>query len=280
MNFEDEEYVRLYTRDTVTMKRIGWEGRTVLWHLMRKVEGSGVLELDAGDDAAEAVAALCDLSEELARTGLERLASRGVTELHGSSLVLVKFVEAQNARRSDRLRAQDYRDRKRANSPDETDESLRSVTDRHDSSPLSLSLSLPVPLPKIRSDGPGGPDIAKSDLDSFAPDPKALKQAKTPKKPGWRRFPVAFLPDDSHRKLAQQLGVSLAAELEAIRDHEFVKPKTDPAATLRTWLRNAAKFRRAGSFFADEQGGAPTKLATLADIDRLLGADQPDPGLS
>lgn len=144
MNFEDEEYVRLYSRDTVTMKKIGWEGRTVLWHIMRKVESSGVLELEDGDDEAEAVALLCDVPVDLARIGLDKLASRGVTQRHGSSLVLVRFVEAQTARRSDRLRAQDYRDRQKIKLLEEIEQSSRGVTANHDSSLPASPLHLPA----------------------------------------------------------------------------------------------------------------------------------------
>lgn len=85
MNFEDEEYVRVYCRDTPTTDRIGWEGRTVLWHLERVVPKSGVLELDENDDLVEVVASLCKLPEDLTKAGLERLASRGVTRRHAAA---------------------------------------------------------------------------------------------------------------------------------------------------------------------------------------------------
>lgn len=158
MNFEDEEYIRVYVRNTATTKMLGWEGRTVLWHLERVVEKSGVLELEEGDDLTEVVAALCDLPIEITKLGLERLASRRVTIRHAASLTIVRFVEAQNAKRSDRLRAQDYRDRQKleaqASFPEKAEEkpgASRGVTPRHDSSllalPLPASPCLALPLP-------------------------------------------------------------------------------------------------------------------------------------
>jgi hypothetical protein len=84
-------------------------------------------------------------------------------------------------------------------------------------------------------------DISSGDLASFAPEPAKLR-AKRPVKSQWRRFPADFEPDETHRKLAAQLGLNLAQQLAEIRDHEFAKPKSDAAATLRTWLRNAPKF--------------------------------------
>lgn len=156
MNFEDEEYVRLYCKDTVTVRKIGWEGRLVLWEIMRKVDLAGVLDLQAEDDEVEAVASLIGVPEEIVRVGLERLASRGVTSHHGPNLVVTRFVEAQNAKRSDRLRAQEYRDRKRletlaasnaqSQSAEESDAASQGVTNNNESSrTVTIRHSLPCP---------------------------------------------------------------------------------------------------------------------------------------
>jgi len=101
-----------------------------------------------------------------------------------------------------------------------------------------------IPLTPSES-APPGADLARADLDSFAPDPpkERKKREKRPTRAEkWVRFPVEFEPDESHRRLASSLGLNLAAQLALIRDHEFTKPKSDPAATLRNWLRNAVKF--------------------------------------
>jgi hypothetical protein len=166
MNFEDEEYVRVYCKDTITIQKIGWEGRLVLWELLRKVDTTGILDFDRNDDLVEAIATLVRVPEEIVRVGLERLASRGVTVRHESSLEIVKFVEAQTAKRSDRLRAQEYRDRKRTGSTEQRDDSSRNVdkpndssrhvTDSHDSSlpalpcPASPCPALPRPAEEAR----------------------------------------------------------------------------------------------------------------------------------
>lgn len=117
-----------------------------------------------------------------------------------------------------------------------------------ESKPLSLPLPLPKSLPERDPPTPSvfapqglDRDISSDDLASFAPDP-VKKPRKIATRTQWRRFPPDFVPDDSHRKIAAELGLSLAQQLTLIRDHEFVKPKSDAAATLRTWLRNAPKF--------------------------------------
>ena len=135
LNFEDEPYVRVYSRKTLTFKRLGWEGRTVLWHLMLEADRSGVIDVGLGD-AIEAVADIIELPVEVVRVGLERLASHGVTERHEASLVITNFIEAQEAKRPDRVRAKEYRQRHRAEKrkttpPNNPDEYAETVTPRH-----------------------------------------------------------------------------------------------------------------------------------------------------
>lgn len=57
-----------------------------------------------------------------------------------------------------------------------------------------------------------------------------------------RRAPPEFEPAESHRELARQHGVDLAAELEKFRDHEYAAPRTDWTAAFSNWLRRAAEF--------------------------------------
>jgi hypothetical protein len=83
----------------------------------------------------------------------------------------------------------------------------------------------------------------------------------TPKGVRSRRPPAAFAPDDSHRVIAEERGIDLAAQLAAFLDYEFAAPKTDWSATFRNWLRKAQPTRR------DGQRAHPTDLA----LARFLG---------
>jgi len=249
MNFEDEEYVRVYTKKTITFRRLRWQGRTLLWHLMLEADRGGVVELGEGEEV-EALVDLLDLPEGVVRVGLERLAALGVTSRHGTTLIIDRFVEAQEARRSDRMRAQEYRERQR--SVTERHEPSREQTERHAASRfVTPPLPSPSPSPALPERDPPTPsvlppqggDIATADLNSFAPDPpKPKARERKPRQAQWSRFPADFEPDESHRKLAAELGLDLQQQLLEIRDHQFKSPKSDPAATLRTWLRNVPKF--------------------------------------
>lgn len=62
----------------------------------------------------------------------------------------------------------------------------------------------------------------------------------------WKRVPETWVPNDQHRALASELGVHFETELANFRDFDFTRPKKDPDATFRTWLRKACEFQQRG----------------------------------
>lgn len=126
MNFEDEHYVRLYTRDTKTWLRWGWEGQCVFALLLRKLDKSGVL--DDIDDPVEDVALLTGIPVEVVQVGLPKVLSSDAMRIVGNCLVAPRYIEAQTARKSDALRAKESRDRRRAVAINAS----RFVTDGHE----------------------------------------------------------------------------------------------------------------------------------------------------
>ncbi len=117
MDWSNERYVRLYTRDTATWKLLNWRARTVLLHLFRKVDRAGVL--DVGDDGIEGLAAVLELPLEIVEPGIEQLTrvrsrSRHSTIVHtGSAYLLPNFIEAQETPQSDPQRKRESRARRR-----------------------------------------------------------------------------------------------------------------------------------------------------------------------
>src|SRR6266446_6500203 len=136
MRWEDERYVRLYTRDTLTTRLLGWEGRSVLWELMRKVDRAGVVPINNLEPPA-ALAMLTGLPENLCGLAWEKLregdGGTGTLLLRAEpvprALILPNFLEAQEAVQSDKARAQKSREMARARR--DTPAASRSVTDRH-----------------------------------------------------------------------------------------------------------------------------------------------------
>ena len=107
MNFEDEPYVRLYPRQTLTSKLLGMEGRVVMRMMLDQFDESGVFEIRG--DAATCISAVTELAIELVRTGLERLISTETWVVNARAVVWPTYDHAQHCQRSDRMRQQESR---------------------------------------------------------------------------------------------------------------------------------------------------------------------------
>lgn len=183
MDWENERYVRLYTRDTVEWEMWRWEARALWPQIMRKLDRSGRLVL--GKHGVRGLAALVKLPLEVVQPGLEGdggLLDDGCVVLEGDVLYAPNFVPAQEAKKSDRQRKAEERERKRAAGQDVTeshepsepvtkrDTESRNVTDGHEtgqkvtightaSQPVTPSLAQPsLAEPKIShsSNSPNG----------------------------------------------------------------------------------------------------------------------------
>jgi hypothetical protein len=109
MDWSDEHYVKLYTRDTLTWRCWGWEARTLFLNLLRKVNGSGFIETGTLSPVRALVVQL-ELPESVVDVGLAQLVASGTAELVDRAVLLPKYVEAQEARKSEAQKKRDYRD--------------------------------------------------------------------------------------------------------------------------------------------------------------------------
>ena len=107
MNFEDEPYVRLYPRQTLTSKLLGVEGRVVMRMMLEQFDEAGVFEIRG--DAATCIAAVTELAIDLVRTGLERLIGTETWVVNARAIVWPTYDHAQHCQRSDRMRQQESR---------------------------------------------------------------------------------------------------------------------------------------------------------------------------
>lgn len=137
MDWSNETYVRLYTRDTTNWKRMGWDGQSVLMHVLRKVDRAGTLDL-GGLDPWEAVMLHIGCTEEVARRGVEAMLKVEAVAIVGDRMVFGNFIEAQECTKSDRLRAKESRERKaRGESQDVTPPSRNVTPESRDVTPPS-----------------------------------------------------------------------------------------------------------------------------------------------
>ena len=107
MRWEDERYVRLYTRDTTDWLLWPWQSRAVFPLLMRKADRAGMLQL--GKHGLRGLAPLLALPPEVIEPGVAGLLEDGCLVLNGETLVLRNFVEAQEATASNAKRCRDHR---------------------------------------------------------------------------------------------------------------------------------------------------------------------------
>lgn len=172
MNWSDERYVRLYTRDTVTWKRWAWETRACLALLLRKVDRAGVLDTGA-HDKAEAFALLLEVPVGVAERAIGELLRSGTMVEHATGFLLPTFIEAQESPQSDAARQRESRERRRTatlrSSEDACHAVSHGVTSGHN---LSLQPSVPsVPsVPKGAGAPPPKPKVRRQDPPSGDPN--------------------------------------------------------------------------------------------------------------
>lgn len=103
MRWDDERFVKVYTRDTPDWLALGWEAHALFWELLRKSDRAGLFEV--GKSGARGVAAVTGIPTEVVERALPVLIADGCIESHGAYLLVRNFIEAQSANQSDKARA-------------------------------------------------------------------------------------------------------------------------------------------------------------------------------
>lgn len=111
MDWANEKYVRVYTRDTTTWKLLPWQAKAILPLIFRKVDRSGLLDL--GADGLPGLAALLEMPVELVEAGMPDLLRREIVVIEGGTLVVLNFIEAQETPSTPASRQRDSRERRR-----------------------------------------------------------------------------------------------------------------------------------------------------------------------
>jgi len=111
MRWEDEDYVKLYTRDTPEWLAVPLFARCFFYELTRKADRAGIIRL--GKQGVKALAAAVRSTPEEVQPLLDALLEDGCVVLKDDRLVIPNYVRAQTARSSDRTRKQAERQRDR-----------------------------------------------------------------------------------------------------------------------------------------------------------------------
>jgi len=132
MDWADERYVRIYTRDTADWSMWPWQSRALLPLLLRKADRCGVVEL--GKYGVRGLASLLGMPLEVVEPGVAGLLEDGCLIQSETRLVVRNFLEAQEAPASDVKRAREYRERRRDDASRNVTPPSRNVSDRHEES--------------------------------------------------------------------------------------------------------------------------------------------------
>jgi len=111
LRWEDERYVRLYTRDTVAWRMLPWEAKALWPLILRKLDRAGLMPLEG--HGAAGLAAIVELPVAVVEVGLSALEKDGCVRLVAGVLVSPNFIEAQEAAQSDIQRKREQRARDR-----------------------------------------------------------------------------------------------------------------------------------------------------------------------
>lgn len=158
MDWSNETYVRLYTRDTPEWLVLPWQSRALFPLLLRVAERSGVIATKLG---SRGISVLVGLPQEVTDAGLTGLLEDGCVCSHDLGYLIPNFVEAQESSRSDALRQRESRRRRKdvtkrdgvSQNVTECHNQSRPVTTSHDPS-LSLSSAPSAPSEKKESETP------------------------------------------------------------------------------------------------------------------------------
>jgi hypothetical protein len=265
VEFADEPYVRLYTRDTKTWLRLGFEGQTVLMFLLRKLDRAGVL--DGIEEPASDVALITGVPTEIVRIGLERLLERRVFEIVGDRLVMPNFLRAQSAIRSDKARQRDMRDKRLA--------AAKCVTQRDEESrePTPSHAESHGVTPSIAYPNTAQPSLAGSEISSSPPAASVDPSVSPPSEP----------PAEVRAVFAtwQRLHGHSAAKLDPKRQARIKRAlKLFPLEQLEQALRGALRddwLMGRDPKSPRKYDGLETLLRDTAQIERLIALERAPP---
>ncbi len=135
MRWEDERYVRLYTRDTGDWLLLGWEARSLFALALRKADRAGIVQ--TGRAGVRGLAVLVGMPADVVERALPELLADGCLATTEGGFCIPNFMAAQDVPISDAQRKRDERARARAKAMSSKPAELldgmsRDVTNGHD----------------------------------------------------------------------------------------------------------------------------------------------------
>jgi hypothetical protein len=287
MRWEDERYVRVFTRDTAEWIALGWEAQSLLVALFRKADRAGIVAL--GKTGFRGIAGVTGFPLEVVERALPVLIEDGCVEQTPTAIVVPNFIEAQETPQSDRARKREQRERARGQaraSVTKRDGSSRNVTDGHETGTESHAESRDVTAghAESRAVTPCCADPFRAVPDQIPPTPQgglvggaSLEDAQTFPKSGKRIRPpsqAALLP----------LPPAEAAVVAAIAADPSLAPLVTDAGPIaaklvglasRKGLDAAESVAAAGRHCRTSNGSTPTARGVNAYLTSWIKRQDP-----
>jgi hypothetical protein len=254
VDYANEPYVRLYTRDTATWAHLKWEARAVFPSLMRKLERHGTYDL--GRWGFQGLASVIRMPEDVTVTGVTNLIEEGVVVQNGSVLMVPNFLEAQSAQRplSNAERQAAFKERKkqallRARQDDlpglsPPEEVTKSNGDRYRKQISPSAVPVPVPVPIQGESLRGGHEAETAEGAKPPPGPPNKRSARSSKKR--RALPsreelLELVAEDVIR-LRAELHVEPLEAVDGFLGHPRRGRIGDVRAAFRDWVRTRVRL--------------------------------------
>ena len=113
MNWSDERYVKLYVRKTATWITWPWEARAVFPSLLREADGAGLIDVGTRDPI-RTLSVMISMPLEVVQPAVAAMLETETLELTERGFLISRYIEAQEATKTDSRRKQDQRERQRA----------------------------------------------------------------------------------------------------------------------------------------------------------------------
>lgn len=241
MRWDDERYVRLYTRDTIGWRMLPWQARVLMPLLLRKVDRAGLLELDG--HGAGGLALLLDIPLEIVSAGLEALISSGAVTVRDTTLLVPNFLEAQEANASDAQRKRDQRERDRARTRLESISKSQCVTESH-----KVSQGV-TPIRSV----PNQPSLAFQEENNAQAEPSPVFDFESV----YRLYPKKIGRRKGMQRFKSQITTRLKYDALMRAVGNYIASVSDPQ-----YFKQFDTFMNCWEDFVDYQLPAPTKTRT------------------
>ena len=286
-DWSDESWVKLYRRDEPEWACLPIIARGMFYELMRKVDRCGMSRV--GKDPAKSLAVICHMTLEEARGALPLLLEDGCIRILDGVLTIPNFLEAQEAKQSDRARQAKAREIRRASqdvtpaSHGVTDESRdatepsrsvtrasRDVTRSHEEKRREETRQEET---RPEGDARGGFGLT--------PDPEQKPRKVNGSKPRTVKvvLPDSWHPNQGHIAQAAREGGKAApwVENEAKRMRDWATAKgercVDWDARFRNWLRKAMEGNGSGRVPQPSTGRTWPGVDPIKELARLEALD-------